>query len=256
MAGAKVRPAAGGGRWVDVDPERLPAWLNRFAVNHGGYRVAGVDEALRIEAADGTSLALWPPPGAALRPDIEEFLDEAMRPRRLGLLLARQASVAVGIAEGPRLVVSKVDTYYVQSRTAAGGWSQQRFARRRANQARAAAESAADQAVRILLTAVDPPVAADGTAGAQAPDDSRRAADRQAAVDYEIGASARLAAVVTGGDRRAVAAILADPRLSPVRPLVADRFLAVGEPRRRTLEEAVQLARQVRVLVRDPDSGG
>ena len=209
---------------MDVDPERLPAWLNRFAVNHGGYRVAGADEAgrveapLRIEAGDGTTLGLWPPPGATVRPDLEQFIDEALQPRRIGLLLARQASVAVGIAEGPCLIESKVDTYYVQSRTAAGGWSQQRYARRRVNQARAAAESAADQAVRMLIT--------------------------------EAG---RLAAVVMGGDRRTVEAILADPRLAPLRPLVADRFLAVGEPRRRTLEEAVTLARQVRILVRDPD---
>jgi hypothetical protein len=219
---------------VDVDPERLPAWLNRFAVNHGGYRVAGADEAgrveapLRIEAGDGTTLGLWPPPGATVRPDLEQFIDEALQPRRIGLLLARQASVAVGIAEGPCLIESKVDTYYVQSRTAAGGWSQQRYARRRVNQARAAAESAADQVVRVLLPAVD------------------RQVDPHHAVDH-------LAAVVTGGDRRTVAAILADPRLAPLRPLVADRFLAVGEPRRRTLEEAVTLARQVRILVRDPD---
>ena len=40
-----------------------------------------------------------------------------------------------GVAEGDRLVASKVDSYYVQGRTAAGGWSQQRFARRRENQA-------------------------------------------------------------------------------------------------------------------------
>ena len=217
MAGARVRPAAGGGRWVDVDPERLPAWLNRFAANHGGFRVTTVDEALRLAAGDGTTLGLWPPPGAPLTGDVEAFVAEAQRERRLGLLLARQASVAVGIAEGPRLIASTVDTFYVQSRTAAGGWSQQRYARRRANQARAATESAADVAVRLLAGELD-----------------------------------RLAALVTGGDRRTVEAILGDPRLAPARPLVADRFLAVGEPRRATLEQAARLARQVRILVRDP----
>jgi len=229
MAGANVRPAAGGGRWVDVDPERLPAWLNRFAVNHGGYRATAEssasapqappegDEALRVVAGDGTTLGLCAPPGAALSRDVEEFVVEAQRERRIGLLLARQASVAVGIADGPRLVESKVDTYYVQSRTAAGGWSQQRYARRRTNQARAAAEGAADQAVRLLLGELD-----------------------------------HLAALVTGGDRRTIEAILADPRLAPARPLVAERFLAVGEPRRAVLEQEAVLARQVRILVRDP----
>jgi hypothetical protein len=221
MAGANVRPAAGGGRWVDVDPERLPAWLNRFAVNHGGYRVTDVDDALRVKAGDGTTLGLWPPPGATLHSDIEAFVVDAQRERRIGLLLARKASVAVGIAEGPRLVSSKVDTFYVQSRTAAGGWSQQRYARRRTNQARAAAEGAADAAVRLLAGELD-----------------------------------RLAALVTGGDRRTLAAILDDPRLAPARPLVADRVLTVGEPRRAVLEQAARLARQVRILVRDPTVSG
>jgi hypothetical protein len=206
---------------VDVDPERMPAWLNRFAVSHGGYRVTDVDEALRIVAADGTTLGLWPPPGAKLRRDIEEFVVEAQRERRTGLLLARQASVAVGIAEGTRLEKSKVDTFYVQSRTAAGGWSQQRYARRRANQAKAAAEGAAEAVVRLLAGELD-----------------------------------HLAALVTGGDRRTIEAILADPRLAAARPLVADRFLPVGEPRHAVLEQAVALARQVRILVRDPVVSG
>jgi hypothetical protein len=218
---ASVRPAAGGGRWVDVDPERLPAWLNGFAVRHGGYRITDVDEALRLSSGDGTTLGLWAPPGATLPAtppeDIDEFVRDALVVRRVGLLLARQASVAVGIALGSQLLSSKVDTYYVQSRTAAGGWSQQRYARRRVNQAKAAAESAAETAVRLLLP--------------------------------ELGA---LAALVTGGDRRTVEAILGEPGLAPARPLVASRFLAVGEPRKAVLEEAAVLARRVRILVHDP----
>src|SRR5262245_55481847 len=171
-----ARPAAGGGRWVDVDPARLPAWLNGFAVRHGAYHVVGAEDALRIHSADGSTLELWPAPGAPLHADVDEFVEEAMRDRRIGLLLARQASVAVGVAEGGRLVASKVDTFYVQSRTAAGGWSQHRYARRRDNQAKAAAESAADLVVRQLLPNV-----------------------------------ASLTTLVTGGDRRTIETILADP---------------------------------------------
>jgi hypothetical protein len=219
-----VRPASGGGRWVDVDPERLPAWLNRFAVRHGGYRIIGVDEALRLCSGDGTTLGLWAPPGATLPTtapeDIDGFVSDALVDRRVGLLLARQASVAVGVADGPRLVSSKVDTYYVQSRTAAGGWSQQRYARRRVNQAKAAAESAAEVAARLLLPELD-----------------------------------RLAALVTGGDRRTVEAILDDPRLAPLKSLTAPRLLEVGEPRRSVLEESAVLARRVRILVHDPQPG-
>ncbi len=212
-----ARPAAGGGRWVDVDPARLPAWLNGFAVRHGAYDVVGVDDALHIQSADGSTLALWPPPGAPLHKGLDDFLGETMRYRRIGVLLARRAAVAIGIADGVRLVASKVDTYYVQSRTAAGGWSQQRFARRRENQAKAAAESAADLAVRILMPEL-----------------------------------ASLTAIVTGGDHRTVDSILADARLAPAVPLVAERFLAVGEPRKAVLEQAVVQARAVRILVRDP----
>jgi hypothetical protein len=42
--------------------------------------------------------------------------------------------------------------------------------------------------------------------------------------------------VVSGGDRAAVEAVLGDPRLQPLRPLVADRFLAVPDPRLRVLQ--------------------
>jgi hypothetical protein len=240
---AKVRPAAGGGRWVDVDPERLPAWLNGFAVRHDGYRVTGVDEpaphaqvrrgadapghaqvrrganaaALHVVAGDGSTLELYAPPGAALTTDVEAFVVEALRERRIGLLLARQASVAVGIVDGASLTTSKVDTYYVQSRTAAGGWSQQRYARRRENQAKAAAEDAARVAVQWLLPQAE-----------------------------------SLATLVTGGDRKTVDAILADPRLAPLHERRAERFLAVAEPRTAVLEQAIGPARAVRILVRDP----
>jgi hypothetical protein len=212
-----ARPAAGGGRWVDVDPVRLPGWLNGFGVRHGAYEVVGVDDALRIQSADGSTLGLWSPPGAAPYGGLEDFIAEALQHRRIGLLLARKASVAIGVADGPRLVLSKVDTFYVQSRTAAGGWSQHRYARRRENQAKAASESAADLAVRILLPEL-----------------------------------ASLTAIVTGGDRRTIESILADVRLAPAIPLVAERFLAVGEPRKAELEHAIEQARAVRILVRDP----
>jgi hypothetical protein len=209
---------------VDISPARLPAWLNGFAVRHGGYRVTHVDEAVRLVSGDGTTVGLFAPPGAATPgeagdEDIEAFVVESLRERRIGLLLARQASVAVGIAEGPRLVSSKVDTFYVQSRTAAGGWSQQRYARRRFNQAKAAAEGAAEVAVRVLIPALD-----------------------------------SLAALVTGGDRRTVETIMSEPAMAPAVPLRSARFLAVGPPRRATLDEALELARAVRILVRDPPS--
>ena len=61
----------------------------------------------------------------------------------------------MGVASGDRLTAHKVGTRYVQSRTAAGGWSQQRFARRRANQADGLVGAAVEHAVR-LLTGIRP----------------------------------------------------------------------------------------------------
>ena len=212
-----ARPAAGGGRWVDVDPVRLPRWLDGFAERHGSVTTASGGPTVRLTASDGATAELHAPPGAPAPVSLEHLVTEARLPRRLGLLLARQSAVAVGVAEGDRLTVSKVDSSYVQGRTAAGGWSQHRFARRRENQAKAAAGGAADIAVLLL--------------------------------QFEAGT---LAAVVTGGDRRTIEAILADPRLTAVRSLRAERFLDVPEPRLAVLERAVAPARAVRILVRDP----
>lgn len=212
-----ARPAAGGGRWVEVDPSRLVRWLAGFAERHGVCSATVDGSVVRLVATDGAAAQLYAPPGAAPPANLDDLAAAALLPRRLGLLLARQAAVAVGIAEGSRLVLSKVDSSYVQGRTSAGGWSQQRFARRRENQARAAAGAAADIAVRLLVP--------------------------------EAGS---LASVVTGGDRRVVDAILADPRLAPVVALRSDRFLDVPEPRLAVLERAVSAARAVRIRVLDP----
>ncbi|GLW27238.1 acVLRF1 family peptidyl-tRNA hydrolase [Actinoplanes regularis] len=207
------RPAAGGGKWVDVAPERVGRWLENFATRHGAYR----EEGLTLVAADGAEATLHAPPGAGEPASVAELIRAALEPRRLGLLLARKGAVAAGIADGTELTSSKVDTHYVQGRTAAGGWSQQRFARRRANQAKAATADSAGIAARVLLPEVR-----------------------------------TLTALVTGGDRAAVDAILADRTLAPVAALRAGRLLDVPEPRHAVLVEAIALARAVRVLIREP----
>jgi hypothetical protein len=197
-----------------VDPERLPGWLAGFRARHGDIAVNPTAGGLAVGAFDGAVATLQPPPGAVGGADLAEFVADAQAPRRLGLLLARRSAAAVGVALGGDLEISKVDSWYVQGRTAAGGTSQQRFARRRANQASAAAGKAADIAARLLL-----PVAG------------------------------RLTAVVTGGDRRTVEAILADPRLAPLRSLLADRHLDVPTPNLAVLREAARSARAVTVHV-------
>jgi hypothetical protein len=205
-----ARPAAGGGRWVEVDPERLARWFDGFLARHGEVVCRAQADGLTVDAADGETAECHLVVGAAA--DLEDLIAQALRPRRLGLLLIRRGGYGVGIAAGRQLAVSKVGSRYVQSRTAAGGWSQHRFARRRENQAKAAAGDTADVVSRLLLPAVR-----------------------------------ELDVLVAGGDRRLVDEVLADPRLAPVRALRVERFLDVPDPRLTVLKEAVTAARTVRI---------
>ncbi|GAA1629253.1 acVLRF1 family peptidyl-tRNA hydrolase [Actinoplanes couchii] len=168
-------------------------------------------------APDGATAELRLPAGVESAGTVSELIEQARASRRLGLLLARKGAVAVGIADGEKLVASKVDTHYVQGRTAAGGWSQQRFARRRDNQAKAAASDGAGIAGRILLPEVR-----------------------------------SLTALVTGGDRSAVDAILSAPQLKAVAALRTERMLEVPEPRHAVLVSAVSAARAVPILIHEP----
>jgi hypothetical protein len=208
-----TRPAVGGGRRVDVAPERLARWLAGFADRHG---VAAVDPrpdgTVALAAPDGELAVLEPVPGMTHTVStVDDFVAAVLEPRRIGLLLIRRGGIAAGIAEGATLTSSKVDTAYVQSRTAAGGWSQQRFARRRENQAKALAGDAVALAERIL-------------------------------------AATTADALVTGGDRRLVDGVLRDARLSDL-PAPA-RHLDVPDPRLAVLQAAVPAARAVHITLR------
>jgi peptide subunit release factor 1 (eRF1) len=142
------------------------------------------------------------------------LLEHAARTRTVGVLLVRKGGYAAGVFVGAELVASKVGSRLVQGRSAAGGWSQQRFARRREGQAREAYGAAADTAVRVIVPELT-----------------------------------RLDAVVTGGDRPALAAVLEDPRLVGLRRLVVDRVLDVVDPRLAVLQETPKRFRAARISV-------
>jgi Actinobacteria/chloroflexi VLRF1 release factor len=213
-----ARPAAGGGRWLEVAPARLEHWLEDFDRRHSVLRTRYSPAAARFEAADGAVAECDPPfPPMAEAPDANgleagPLLAHARRARRVGVILARLGGHAVGVFDGDLLVASKVGSRPVHGRHAAGGWSQQRFARRREGQARRAAAAAAADAARVLLP--------------------------------ELGA---LDAVVLGGDRGAVDALRPDRRLSPVFEAATDRFLAVPDPRLAVLRRTPALFTAVRV---------
>jgi hypothetical protein len=208
-------------RRVSVPVERLARWLDGFTERHG-VTVTEADAAeLRLTGADGARawLAVPFPPLAAAPSGAdprEVLIAHSSRPRTIGVLLVRRRAHAVGVFVGGDLVASKVDSAYVQGTTRAGGWSQQRFARRRANQARAAFADAADTAARILLPRAAP-----------------------------------LDALICGGDRAAVDAVLADPRLRALADLRRDPFLSVPDPRLRILQATPEQFRAVRVAL-DP----
>ncbi|GID09426.1 acVLRF1 family peptidyl-tRNA hydrolase [Actinocatenispora rupis] len=219
MAG--TRPAAGGGRWVSVPPERIARWLAGFGERHGATTAERTAGGLLVAAADGATADChlpfgWPAANHGTEP-ADALAAAAAYRWRVGVLLIRRGAHAVGVADGADLAASKVDTRYVQGRTAAGGWSQQRFARRRDKQTRESTDSAADHAARVLLPAV-----------------------------------ATLTGLVTGGDRAMTAAVLDDRRLAPLRELPRVELPDVPEPRHATLVEAARRYREVRILVREP----
>ncbi|WP_183097891.1 acVLRF1 family peptidyl-tRNA hydrolase [Nocardioides pelophilus] len=194
-----------------VPRERLVRWVDNFAGRHGETSVAVTAGALRGEAADGSWFAAHLPfarsyGGAA---EVGDFLAAAGPPEDWGVLLVRKGGFAVARLAGERITESKIGQRHVQGRTKAGGQSQQRFARRRDNQAREAYGAAADHAARIL-------------AGLGGP-------------------------LVTGGDHAAVDAVLADARLTPL--TVVDPWLAVPDPRRAVLEAAIRDAQAVPIEV-------
>jgi hypothetical protein len=202
-----------------VTPERLGRWLDGVAERHGAFTdVVLVDGEVRVTCTDTTTVTLRAPfgwtPGPAL---LTSFTAAARQPHRAGVLLVRRGRWAVGVFDGSELVVSKVDARQVQGRTAAGGWSQQRFARRRGHQTDAVVQHAVETAVRVLLPH------ADGLAG-----------------------------LFTGGDRGLVDDVLTDPRLRPLAALRREPALDVGEPTKAVLLETPKRFRAVDVHITEP----
>ena len=179
-------------RTVLVSHERLDGWCERFGRRHGGYDRAVADGLVRLSAPDGA---------------VAEFADTSP-PARFGLILVRRGGYAIGLIDDAHVVASKCGTRYVQGRTKAGGWSQQRYARRRSNQADALAGAAGDAIRRVL-------------------------AEAGAVVAYG------------GGDRRLVESAYEAAKVEGL--TLAERWLDVPEPRRATLDTAADQVRSVRI---------
>jgi hypothetical protein len=206
---------------VEVAPERLERWLAGFVERHGDAGWVLERDAVMITGTDGATAVCHPPfPPLVSDPTLPYggLLAHALTDRRVGVLLVRRGGHAAGIFTGAELVASKVGSRHVQGRTAAGGWSQHRFARRREGQTQVALGAAADVAARVLVAEAAPPI------------------------DH----------LVTGGDRRLLADLLEDPRLRVLRPLIIERVLDVPDPRLAVLRATPAAFRAVHILIRDP----
>ncbi len=235
-------PAAGGGRWVEVPPERLASWVVAFAQRHGGaapdrpVTLGGDGSVVTFTAVDGAVAECHPPfppappglraadvagePEAVLRAAAEGLAAHAAADRTVGVLLVRLGGYAVGVFSGspPRLIDSKTGSRPVHGRSAAGGWSQHRFARRRENQAAVALRAAADAAAEVF--------------GRYSPD--------------------QLDAVVLGGDKRSAAGLRDDARLEKYLAKTTGRFLTVPDPRLAVLRDIPRAFLAIRIRLSEP----
>jgi hypothetical protein len=160
---------------VSVPETRWQRWVANFETRHGTTAYDVRDGALLGKAEDGSTFTAHLPFDARYGgpPDPAAFAAAVAAPDEWGVLLVRKGGFAVARMAREHIDEHKIGQRHVQGRTKAGGQSQQRFARRRDNQARQAYEAAAEHAARIL----------------------------------------RPGPVVTGGDHAAVDEVLADPRL-------------------------------------------
>lgn len=174
---------------------------------------------VEIVGGDGTTARIqlpFPPMTVGHREPIEAVIDHLAGIGNIGLILVRAGAHSVGICRDRVVTGSSTDTHYVQGRTAAGGWSQQRYARRRGNQLTAAQESTATAAARVL-------------------------------------AGGELDALIVGGDVRSITAVLEDPRLARLMTLPRREFRDIAEPRRVVLDDVARRSLNVQITIRDAD---
>jgi len=218
---SKRRTVTGGSVAVEVGPDRLVGWVNRFGGRNDGLAAVTTDGAtITLTAGDGTLAVLEVPFGPMAvgeREPVEALLDHLAALGALGIVLVRGGAHSVGIAKAGTVLSSSTDRAYLQGRTAAGGWSQQRFARRRDNQRTASYESAAATTARMLA---------------------------QSAVQLD--------GLVLGGDRRGLAEVLADPRLAVLAALPVRTFPDIPEPRRVVLDDIAARSLSVEITIRTP----
>lgn len=231
--------SAPGSRFLEVAPERVVGWVERYvAARPDGVTCHATQHGLVLLGEDGSRAQLdlllvtgrWPSSDSSRSGAQVETMGPVDKsspvaaaqvlalvagiPSPLLVVLARRGGWAVGVVHDGAVLAGKVGRRYVQGQTAAGGWSQQRYARRRSGQSAKLADDASSAVVRVL---------------GQAP-------------------GVEPLAVVIGGDRALAASVLEG---GPADALERLGPLEVGEPRRVDLDAAAKRVRSLRITVHD-----
>lgn len=170
---------------------------------------------MRLTGADGGTAEITPP-YAITATTASDFIEAVQHIPRTGVILIRRGGFAAAIVEGHSVLASDVGKRHVQGRTAAGGWSQQRFARRRDKQVHELIEAAVDYAARVIVPALP--------------------------LDY----------LATGGDRSLVDETLDHPRLRTLATIPRGPHLDVPDPRRDVVTSLPERLSTLRIDLVDP----
>ena len=172
----------------------------------------------------------------------EALAAHARKPRTVGVLLVRLGGYAAGVFTGypPVLGAAKVGSRLVHGRSAAGGWSQHRFARRREKQANEALSAAADAAVMIF---------GGGARAVRHPRrEQRRRRGRRRPQPRAPGLTPSCSAVTAARSPTCGTT----PGWRPTSPSPTERFLTVPDPKRAVLLEAAKQFTAVRIWLTEP----
>jgi VLRF1 release factor-like protein len=259
---ARTRDVAGGGRAVEVEPDRLLGWFDRFAARHGGLiAVQGTGREVRVEAADGASAEVVVPfgglPGGVVVGAEPHGPVNAVEPATGGPVPGSagpgDAVEPATCAEQPvRAVLDALHAHLAVPRRIGivlvrlGGYS---------------IGVALDGTVQTSTTGARPVHGRNRKGGSSSGRFARRR-DNQARVALDAAAdavarvllpvAASLDAVVLGGDTAALDDLRADRRLAALLARAEPRVLDVPEPRRAVLDEAARRALAVEIVVQEP----
>ncbi|MEK9664583.1 MAG: acVLRF1 family peptidyl-tRNA hydrolase [Candidatus Nanopelagicales bacterium] len=131
----------------------------------------------RASTGGDGSTATFRPPFPVSADTVDTLIACIAHVPRTAVIAVRRGGFLAAVVDGSTVVAGDAGKRHVQGRTAAGGWSQQRFARRRDKQVHELSQAAADYAARVILPELP------------------------------------VAFLATGGDRPLVDEVLTDPRL-------------------------------------------